>query len=148
MRTLSGGAAGVRDRCRLEPADFLVSVPCGADVAMLCNLLTDWDDDHASLILRNCGAAMGDQGTIIVVDRVLPPSDDPTHRAVAFLDLFFLVLEGGRIRTSEEFSLLFEAAGFDLTRFVPVGSGFYSPVFWADPGGGLYGNPFSRRMCL
>jgi hypothetical protein len=118
-------AQGVRDRCRLEPADFLVSVPRGADVATLCNLLTDWDDDHASLILRNCGAAMGDQGTIIVVDRVLPPSDDPTHRAVAFLDLFFLVLEGGRIRTSEEFSRLFEAAGFDLTRFVPVGSGFY-----------------------
>jgi len=118
-------AKGVQDRCRLEPANFLVSLPSGACVSMLCNLLTDWDDDHASLILRNCRAAMGDSGQIVVVDRVLPPASDPGHRSAAFLDLFFLVLEGGRIRTGQEFERLFEAAGFRLARSVPVGAGFY-----------------------
>jgi hypothetical protein len=118
-------AKGVQDRCRLEPANFLISLPPGACVSMLCNLLTDWDDDHASLILRNCRAAMGDNGRIVVVDRVLPPVSDPGHRSAAFLDLFFLVLEGGRIRTEQEFERLFEAAGFRLARSVPAGGGFH-----------------------
>ena len=68
---------------------------------------------------------MGDGGRIVVIDRVMPPTDDPNHRSTAFLDLFFLVMEGGRIRTHEEFTKLFKAAGFDLLRMTPVGSGFY-----------------------
>lgn len=118
-------AAGVKERCRLEPANFLESLPQGADISTLCNLLTDWDDGHASLILKNCRAAMEDGGRIVVVDRVLPPADDSNHRSTAFLDLFFLVMEGGCIRTREEFSQLFEAAGFSLIRTAPVGGGFY-----------------------
>jgi hypothetical protein len=118
-------AEGVGDRCRLEPANFLEALPKGADVSTLCNLLTDWDDTHASLILRNCRAAMGDAGRIVVVDRVLPPPNDPSHRSAAFLDLFFLVMEGGCIRTSKEFARLFEAANFRLARTVAVGGGFY-----------------------
>lgn len=119
-------AEGVKDRCRLETANFLESLPQGANVSMLCNLLTDWDDDHASLILQNCRASMEDGGRIVVVDRVLPPSDEPAHRSAAFLDLFFLVMEGGRIRTLEEFVRIFESAGFRLVRSVPVGDGFHA----------------------
>ena len=118
-------SAGVQDRCRMEPADFLKALPDGADLCSLCNLLVDWDDTNTNLILRNCHAAMGDGGRIMVVDRVLPPTDDPGHRSAAFLDLFFLLMEGGRIRTQEEYEALFEAAGFHLVRTFPVGGGFY-----------------------
>jgi len=119
-------AEGVLNRCRLESANFLESVPSGANVSMLCNLLTDWDDDHAEIILRNCRAAMGDGGRIVAVDRVLPPAGDLNHQSVAFLDLFFLVMEGGRIRTREEFECLFDAAEFRLAAVKPVGGGFYA----------------------
>lgn len=51
-------AEGVKDRCRLEAANFLETLPQGANVSTLCNLLTDWDDDHASLILQNCRAGI------------------------------------------------------------------------------------------
>lgn len=118
-------AEGVQDRCRLEPANFFEALPSGADVSTLCNLLTDWDDDHAAVILRNCRAAMNGVGRIVVVDRVLPPASDPSHRSVAFLDLFFLVMEGGRIRSQKEFECLFETAGFRLVYTVPVGGGFH-----------------------
>jgi SAM-dependent methyltransferase len=118
-------SAGVQDRCRMESANFLKTLPDGADLCSLCNLLVDWDDTNANLILRNCHAAMGDGGRILVVDRVLPPTDDPGHRSAAFLDLFFLLMEGGRIRTQEEYEGLFEAAGFHLIRTFPVGGGFY-----------------------
>jgi hypothetical protein len=119
-------AEGVKDRCRLETANFLEFLPQGANVSTLCNLLTDWDDDHASLILKNCRASMEDGGRIVVVDRVLPPSDEPAHRSAAFLDLFFLVMEGGRIRTLEEFACIFESAGFGLVRSAPVGGGIHA----------------------
>ena len=118
-------SAGVQDRCRMESANFLKTLPDGADLCSLCNLLVDWDDTDANLILRNCHAAMGDGGRILVVDRVLPPTDDPGHRSAAFLDLFFLLMEGGRIRTQEEYERLFEAAGFHLIRTFPVNGGFY-----------------------
>lgn len=117
-------AEGVQERCRLEAANFLEAVPRGANTSTLCNLLTDWDDENAYLILKNCRAAMQNRGRIVVVDRVLPPSDDPNHRSIAFLDMFFLVMEGGRIRTHDEFEKLFEVAGFDLIRTAPVGGGF------------------------
>jgi SAM-dependent methyltransferase len=118
-------SAGVQDRCRMEPTNFLKALPDGADLCSLCNLLVDWDDTNANLILRNCHAAMGDGGRILVVDRVLPPTDDPDHRSAVFLDLFFLLMEGGRLRTEEEYEGLFEAAGFHLIRTFPVGGGFY-----------------------
>ena len=116
-------AEGVQDRCLLEPVNFRQSVPPGADLITLCNLLTDWDNDHAAQILQNCRAAMGEEGRIVVVDRVLPPPGDPAHKSVAFLDLFFLVMEGGCIRTQHEFAAIFEDAEFSLTRCLPVEGG-------------------------
>ena len=118
-------SANLQHRCRMEPANFLQALPEGADVCSLCNLLTDWDDAHANLILQNCHSAMGGKGRILVVDRVLPPADDPGHRSAAFLGLFFLLMEGGCIRTREEFGELFEVAGFHLDRTSPAGGGFY-----------------------
>jgi hypothetical protein len=118
-------SANVQDRCRMESANFLQALPEGADVCSLCNLLTDWDDVDANIILQNCRSAMGDGGRILVVDRVLPPTDDPGHRSAAFMDLFFLLMEGGCIRTHEEFEGLFDTAGFHLDRTSPAGGGFY-----------------------
>jgi hypothetical protein len=108
----------------LEPANFFETLPPGANVSTLCNLLTDWDDEHGATILRNCRAAMRDGGRIVIIDRVLPPAGDPNHRPVAFLDLFFLVMEGGRIRTQEEFEHLLQMAGFQASAAKPVGGGF------------------------
>lgn len=117
--------AGVLNRCRIESANFFESLPNGADVSTFCNLLTDWDDASAILILQNCRKAMMDIGRVVVVDRVLPPEGDPGHRSAAFLDIFFLVMEGGRIRTIEDFDKILDAAGFHLTRTAPVGGGFH-----------------------
>jgi hypothetical protein len=68
---------------------------------------------------------MGEEGRIVVVDRVLPAPGDPAHRSVVFLDLFFLVMEVGCLRTEHEFAAIFEDAGFNLARCLPAGGGFY-----------------------
>jgi hypothetical protein len=116
--------AGVAERCRCVGGSFFEAVPEGADAYTLCNLLTDWADEHAIAILKSCARAMAPQARLLVIDRVLPPPGDPNRRAMAFLDLFFLVLEGGSIRTSDDFTQILAAAGLEVSRVIPTSTTF------------------------
>ncbi len=61
---------------------------------------------------------------VLVIDRVLPPTGNPNRQAMAFLDLFFLVLEGGSIRTSDDFTQILAAAGLEVSRVIPTSTTF------------------------
>lgn len=95
-----------------------------ADTYTLCNALCDWDDDLGSRILQSIRLALPPKGRILVIDRVFPSPDDPSHTLIAFLDLWFLVMEGGRIRTRSEYERLLARAGFGIVRVVPTASEF------------------------
>lgn len=112
---------GVLDRCTLIEADFFKSVPDGGDVYLLKQIIHDWDDEHAALILASCRKAMAPGGRIVLVERVLPPrvTDDPTHLSLAMLDLQIMVELGGQERTMEEYRALLEGAGFRFSRCIP-----------------------------
>ncbi len=103
--------------------NFLESVPRGADAYVLKFVLHDWDDGHAIRILQNCREAMQAQGSIFVVETVVPddtaPSISKTH------DLNMLVLTGGRERRLDEYRALFSAAGLHVATatFTPLGVG-------------------------
>lgn len=116
--------AAVTERCRVVGGNFLESVPSGANIYTLCNLLTDWGDNQAAGIFASCREAMDVGSRVLIIDRVLPPSSDPNRRAMAFLDLFFLVLEGGHIRTRQEFKHLLESTGFRMTQVLATASTF------------------------
>ena len=117
-------AAGVDERCRCVGGSFFESVPESADAYTLCNLLTDWYDEHAIAILKSCKNAMPLQAKVLIIDRVLPPPGDPNRQATAFLDLFFLVLEGGSIRTSDEFTRILAAAGLEVSSVTSTATTF------------------------
>lgn len=116
--------AGLAGRCRCVGGSFFDFVPEGADAYMLCNLLTDWGDERATAILKSCQRAMPEHAKVLVIDRVLPPPGDPNRRAMAFLDLFFLVLEGGAIRTTEDFRRIIATAGLEVTKVIPTATTF------------------------
>lgn len=116
--------AGVAERCRCVGGSFFESVPKGADAYTLCNLVTDWDDEHATAILKSCKRAMPPHARVLIIDRVLPPPGDPNRRAIAFLDLFFLVLEGGSIRTADDFTRILAAAGLEISSIIPTTTTF------------------------
>jgi hypothetical protein len=116
--------AGVAERCRCVGGNFFEAVPEGADAYTLCNLLTDWDNEHAIAILKTCQRAMPPHARVLVIDRVLPPTGNPNRQAMAFLDLFFLVLEGGSIRTSDDFTQILAAAGLEVSRVIPTSTTF------------------------
>ena len=116
--TLHVGNKGVGDRRRSIGGDFFKSVPEGADVYILKNVLHDWSDDRAVRILKNCRRAMRSQAKLLVIEMVLPLLDDPALGSL--LDLNMLVMSGGQERTKDEYCSLLENSGFRLTQVIPT----------------------------
>jgi hypothetical protein len=114
-------AAAVANRCTLVGGNFFAEIPAGADAYVLAQILHDWDDERSVAILRQVRRAMPDQGKLLVVELVLPEGNDPFMGK--WLDLHMLVLLGGRERTAAQYATLLRAAGFELTRIVPLRTG-------------------------
>jgi O-methyltransferase len=115
-------AAGVADRCEVAAGDFFSGVPKGADAYLLKSVIHNWDDDKATAILRNCHDAMGDKGTLLLVERVMPARvDSPAAGRIVWSDVNMLVNTFGRERTEAEYRTVLGAAGFDLVERVPTG---------------------------
>jgi hypothetical protein len=115
-------ASGVGDRCALIGGDFFQSVPEGGDAIILKWIIHDWNDEQSIAILKNCHRALPENGKLILVEAVVPASNEPHFSK--FIDLNMLVMTGGRERTEAEFRELYEASGFGLTRVVPTESPF------------------------
>jgi len=107
-------AGEVRARCEIVGGDFFQSVPEGADAYILKGVLHDWPDDDAVRILQNVRAAIRPAGTLLLLENVL----DVTPKA-GLMDLLMLVI-AGRERAEADFRSLVGAAGFRLTRIVPL----------------------------
>lgn len=99
--------------------DFFVSVPAGADAYLLSRVLHDWDDDRAAAILRTCRAAMPANGTLLIVESVLPELAAQQPGAIR-MDLHMLLLLHGRERTEAEYAALLQTAGMRLTATIPA----------------------------
>jgi hypothetical protein len=111
-------------RCELIAADLTQSVPAGADVYMLKHVLHGYRDAEAVTVLRNCRAVIPQNGSLLVIEFVLPPlvsHSDPQLEGRLMSDLNMLAVTGGRERSEREWRALLEAAGFILTRVCPVG---------------------------
>jgi SAM-dependent methyltransferase len=115
-------ALGLSARCDVVAGDFFESVPAGADAYILKSVIHDWDNEHSVKILRNCHRAMRPSGKLLLVELVLPARVDQSLRSQIGTgsDINMMVNVGGRERTDSDFAELFEAAGFKLTRNVPV----------------------------
>jgi hypothetical protein len=109
-------AAGLLNRCRLVGGSFLEQVPPRADAYVLRHIIHNWDDEHAAVILGKIGDAMALASTLLVIERIIPPGNEPSYSK--FADLNMMVLHGGLERTADEFERLFEHAGFRLSRIV------------------------------
>jgi hypothetical protein len=116
-------AAGVAARCKVVGGSFFDRMPDGADVHILKHVIHDWDDDRGLAILRNCHSASKEQGTLLLIERVMPVrvEEDPD---VIMTDLHMLALTGGRERSEGEYGALLAASGFRLKRVIPTKSGF------------------------
>lgn len=112
---------GLADRCAVVGGDFFDAIPEGGDSYAMKFIIHDWDDDRAIQILRNCRRVMRSGATLLVLERVLSVGDEADFGK--FSDLQMLVFTpSGRERTESEFTAIYDAAGFRLTRVVPTTS--------------------------
>ena len=61
---------------------------------------------------------MPDDGKVLIIDAVVPESNEPHFSKV--MDLEMLMSPGGVERTSSEFAALLDASGFRLNRIIPT----------------------------
>jgi hypothetical protein len=127
--------SSIGSRCKLIAGDFFKSIPSGstaatADGYILKNVILNWDDKSATVILKNCLQAMksivksnqeGKQKVntkLLIIDVIMPPEGNEAFIG-KFLDIQMLVLtQSGKIRTEKEFSKLLNSCGFDITNII------------------------------
>jgi len=89
-------------------------------------VLHDWTDTQSHQILQQIRNAAPDGAKLLVVETVLPNENaSAAGRGEHFgnhLDINMLVLTGGRERTPDEFTRLFAASGWRLSRVIPTPS--------------------------
>jgi O-methyltransferase domain/Dimerisation domain len=107
---------GVADRAQVIGGDFFATVPHGADIALLCAVIHDWDDEPAAAILRTVVQALPADGRVLIVENVIPDGNE-AHPG-KLIDLEMLLMTGGRERTQREFEALLGRAGLRIERVI------------------------------
>jgi hypothetical protein len=97
--------AGLAGRAEFVGGSFFDPLPTGYDVLLVSRVLTDWNDEDATKILRRCAQAGG--RTVVV--EVLAGTEHAKNNSS--FDLQSLTLLGGRERTVAGFHALAAAAG-------------------------------------
>jgi hypothetical protein len=114
--------AGLAERCNVVAGNFFESVPSGGDVYLLSHVIHNWNDDDSTRILKHCRDAMDDDGTLLIIEMIMPDECGPSfsNYPLVMTDLQMFVMTGGRERTEAEFRALVESAGFELKRIIPT----------------------------
>ncbi|MFJ3906163.1 methyltransferase [Streptomyces sp. NPDC090025] len=110
-------ATGLGDRADAVTGSFFDELPAGAGGYVLSLILHDWDDADATAILRRCGEAAGDTGSVFVIETIGASGEAPRTG----MDLRMLCVYGAKERGVAEFSALAAAAGLDLVAVHPAG---------------------------
>jgi len=109
---------GVASRCNAIGGNFFDFVPEGGDAYLLARVLLNWDEQHSKKILCACHNAMQGQGTLLVVDFMIPPKDHLAYQTLVFNDLNLLMTFNGANRTEQDWRSLLDRASFRVTRIL------------------------------
>ena len=106
--------ASLGDRIEFVEGDFFERVPAG-DVYVLSTILHDWDDEHATRILKTIAAAAPPGSRLLIIDAVVPPGNEPGGNK--WLDVLMLAVARGKERNVRQWRELLAAGGFEPVAF-------------------------------
>jgi O-methyltransferase domain len=110
------------DRLDVVGGDAFHTVPPGCDVYLLVNVLHDWDDARAVLLLQRLATTAPPDAQVIVVEAERHHGR-PLDGIHARSDVLMLALApGGRERTANQFAELARQSGYHLQRVIPLAS--------------------------
>ncbi|RME01990.1 MAG: methyltransferase [Bacteroidetes bacterium] len=110
--------AGLNGRVTTQGGNYLESIPGPADLIVMKNIVHGEPDDGALQLLRNCRAALNDDGRVLVIESVI--TEGPEGNGARVMDIEMLFGPGGRQRTVDEHRTLLEAAGLRFERLIPT----------------------------
>ncbi|MGW1495710.1 methyltransferase [Streptomyces sp. NPDC002402] len=108
---------GVADRCTIVGGGLFDAPPAGHDAYILKHIVHDWPESQALEILKKVREAISPDGRLLLMEMVPPSSGNAPH-AAKLVDLWLMLLVGGKERTQEQYAELLVAAGFRLERVV------------------------------
>jgi C-methyltransferase len=110
-------------RLTLQAGDFFVDALPSADAYVLMEVLHDWPDERCVAILSAIRRAAPHNATVLVVEDLIPGQQ--ADSGASTLDVIMLTLTGGRERTVDELSSLFDSSGFGLTGVIDTPSSMH-----------------------
>ncbi len=108
-------------RIVFESCDFFKAIPEGCDLYIMSNILHDFDDERAKVILDNLSCIMDRENHLLVAEAIIPEGNG--FSVAKFLDLEVFLMGEGRERTLDEFDQLFSASGFKIINITETESG-------------------------
>jgi hypothetical protein len=113
----STGASLKRNNIGAFSGSFFEEVP-QADAHILSNVLHDWPDEDAHLILQHIRKAQRKNGRLFLLEMMLGGETEPL--LARSTDLNMLVLTGGRERSMHAFEALLRDAGYRVVSVRPI----------------------------
>ena len=116
---------GLRDRLTFSGGDFFESVPAGADLYILKNVLHNWSDERALAILRPIAVALGgvEHGRLLIIEPVIGGGMTGLYRALDDLLQLVICEPGATPRSADALSGLAGQAGLRVTSVQALPSG-------------------------
>src|SRR5579884_752804 len=86
--------SGLTGRLQTVPGDFFQSIPATGDAYIMKHIIHDWNDERATVILRNIRTAIGDApAKLLLLEGVVESGSVPDMRKI--LDIEMLAIPGG-----------------------------------------------------
>jgi len=93
--------------------NFFDAIPQVADAIILARILHDWNNQQASIILKNCFEALPDKGTLFIIENCT----DKISEDLSLLSLNMTVMCESFERSSTEYIELATNAGFQFKKY-------------------------------
>jgi hypothetical protein len=111
------------DRMSLQTGDFFSRELPACDIYVLMEVVHDWDDDRAGLILQNIRAAAASTSRVLIIEQLIPEGPEGTEPSWPLtLDLWMLNISGKQ-RSLDEYASLLATSGFRFARHIDTPAG-------------------------
>lgn len=111
---------GLSEKALFHSGNFFESITEGYDCIVMKHIIHDWNDEKASVILKNCRKVLKEGNKLFIVDQIIDKNSEsyPTNLA---MDHLMLIALGAKERTAQEFEKLLSESGFSLVSVKRVG---------------------------
>jgi len=105
----------LQERITVLAGSFFNEIPVEADAYILKNILPNWADEQARMILLRIRKVIPPHGKLLILEMVVPLGNKRSFAKMIDIQML-ATMPGGKERTINEFKSLLSSGGFILNR--------------------------------